>query len=232
MRLFYQPHINAGDNFLNAEESRHCVKVLRLKQGDTIHVTDGKGVLYTCILIEADPSKCALEVIEKQTESPKDHHIHIAIAPTKNQDRLEWFVEKSVELGIDKISPILCRQSERKTLKTDRLKRKAISAMKQSLKFRVPEISELTPVTKLLDYQTEAQKFIAYVDDLPRPHLINAAKKGMHYLVLIGPEGDFSEEEVSAAIESGFEAVSLGDSRLRTETAGVVACHVLGLVNF
>ena len=231
MRLFYQPDIGDGDNFLDAEESSHCVKVLRLKQGDPIHVTNGKGTRYTCRLTKADPRKCLFEIVEKTFEPPKTYFVHIAIAPTKSLDRLEWFVEKSVELGVDKISPILCQQSERKTLRTDRLKRKAISAMKQSLKSRVPEISELMPLASLLDHSAENEKYIAYLDDLPRPHLINSAKKDQQYLVLIGPEGDFSSEEVVSATRLGFEPVSLGKNRLRTETAGIAACHILNLVN-
>lgn len=231
MRLFYQPRTEAGDCFLNEGESRHCVKVLRLKQGDPIHVVDGQGTLYTCALTKADPKKSTFEIIEKKTGAPKDYFVHVAIAPTKNLDRFEWFVEKSVELGIDRISPILCRQSERKTLKTDRLIRKAISAMKQSLKYSVPDISELTPISSLLEGTTEAEKFIAYLDDKPRRALMNAAKKGGRYLVLIGPEGDFSRQEVDMATGLGFEPVSLGNSRLRTETAGIAACHILNLIN-
>ncbi|MDN5214165.1 16S rRNA (uracil(1498)-N(3))-methyltransferase [Fulvivirgaceae bacterium BMA12] len=231
MRLFYQPHIGSGADYLDLEESRHCVKVLRLKQGDPIRIIDGSGWLYSGQLTRVDARKCFFSVVEKHFEEPKDYHIHVAIAPTKNLDRLEWFVEKSVEIGIDRISPILCRQSERRTLKTDRLKRKAVSAMKQSLKFRMPEISELLPFERILSDTGNVEKFIAHVDDLPRPHLINAAKRGGQYLVLIGPEGDFSREEIDTAMSQGFEPVSLGDSRLRTETAGIAACHILNLIN-
>ncbi len=231
MRLFYQPHVGSGADYLDPEESRHCVKVLRLKQGDPIHVIDGSGWLYSGNLTRVDARKCFFNVVEKHFEQPKDYHIHIAIAPTKNLDRLEWFVEKSVEIGIDRISPILCRQSERRTLKTDRLKRKAVSAMKQSLKFRMPEISELLPFEHILNDTGNVEKFIAHVDNLPRRHLINTAKSSGQYLVLIGPEGDFSREEIETATSQGFEPVSLGESRLRTETAGIAACHVLNLIN-
>lgn len=231
MRLFYQPNIDAGDTFLDTDESGHCVKALRLKQGDLIYVADGKGSIYTCRLTRPDPGKSFFEIVERKQEPAKTYFIHIAIAPTKNLDRLEWFVEKSVELGIDKISPILCRTSERKTLRTDRLQRKAISAMKQSLKSRTPEISEPIPFSDLLAHHAESEKYIAYLDDLPSPHLINLAKKDGQYLVLIGPEGDFSSEEVTNATRLGFQTVSLGNHRLRTETAGIAACHILNLIN-
>ena len=231
MRLFYQPHIGSGADYLDAEESRHCAKVLRLKPGDPIHVVDGSGWLYHCCLTRVDTRKCFFNITEKHFEKPNDYHIHIAIAPTKNLDRLEWFVEKSVEIGIDRISPILCQQSERKTLKTDRLKRKMVSAMKQSLKFRIPEISELLPFEHILNNTGDVEKFIAHVGDVPVHHLINTAKGGRQYLVLIGPEGDFSQKEIEKATSLGFKTVSLGDSRLRTETAGIAACHILNLIN-
>lgn len=231
MRLFYQPNIDAGEVFLDTDESGHCIKVLRLKQGDFIHVTDGKGTIYTCRLTKADPRKSLFEIVKSKSEPTKDYFVHIAIAPTKSPDRLEWFVEKSVELGIDKISPILCSQSERKTLRTDRLHRKAVGAMKQSLKSRTPEISALTSLSDLLTDHSETRKYIACINDLPKPHLLNLAKKGGKYLILIGPEGDFSDEEVSRATSLGFQPVSLGNNRLRTETAGLVACHILNLIN-
>ena len=231
MHLFYQPDIDAGKAFLDTDESGHCTKVLRLKNGDFIHVTDGKGSIHTCRITKADPKKSLFEIVESKAIPAKDFFIHVAIAPTKSPDRLEWFVEKSVELGIDKISTILCSQSERKTVRTDRLHRKAVGAMKQSLKSRTPEISGLTSLSDLLADHSEPQKYIACINELPRPHLLNLAKKGGRYLILIGPEGDFSQKEVSSATSIGFKPVSLGNNRLRTETAGLAACHILNLIN-
>ncbi len=231
MHLFYQPNINDGSHFLEPDESRHCIKSLRQKEGDEIQVTDGKGNLFTVKVTEADTRKCAFEVVNKEEKVEGSYHIHIAIAPTKSLDRMEWFVEKAVEIGIDEISFILCDQSEKRFMKLERIKRKAISAMKQSLKYCLPKINALENFDKFIEQDFKnTQKFIAYVDHSIPQHLKDVTKSNQQYLVLIGPEGDFSEKEITLAKEKSFTPISLGKNRLRTETAGVAACHILNLV--
>ena len=230
MHLFYQPNINVGNHYLEPEESRHCVKSLRQKMGDKIQVTDGAGNLFTVKITKADTRKCAFEVISREEKVEEKHYIHIAIAPTKNLDRMEWFVEKAVEIGIDEISFILCQQSEKRFMKLERIKRKAISAMKQSQKYSLPKINALENLDKFIEQDFKnTQKLIAYVDHTISQHLKDVAKSNQRYLVLIGPEGDFSEKEITLAKEKGFTPISLGKNRLRTETAGVAACHILNL---
>lgn len=233
MQVFYHSSISTGENHLDAEESRHCVKVLRKQAGDTIQIIDGKGSFYTARIIKADPRLCTFEIIEQTPEIQKDYHIHIAIAPTKNLDRIEWFVEKAVELGVDEFSFVICGNSERKDLKLDRLERKAISAMKQSLKARLPRLNKMIHFhTFLEELSAIEEKYIAYVDfEDPSPPLKSLLQPNRSYCVLIGPEGDFSREEIALALQKGFQPVSLGQSRLRTETAGIAACVLLNLYN-
>ena len=232
MQVFYQPDA-PQILWLTEEESRHCSKVLRHRTGDTIWVTNGKNQLFECRLVSTDPKRCTFTIIDEKPKASRPYRIHLAIAPTKNTDRLEWMIEKCVELGIDEISLLQCQHSERFKLNLDRLQKKAISAMKQSLNFQLPQIKE--PQT-FSNFVAEAQKsgealFIAYVDENHRQHLMQAAEKNKHYNILIGPEGDFSEDEISMALNSNFTPVSLGPSRLRTETAGLVACNILNLIN-
>lgn len=231
-QLFYQPHLPEGIHFLDGEESRHAIKVLRLQVQDLLQVTDGKGWFYKVRIIDADPKKCTFEILEKVKAPGNNYHIHLAVAPTKNNDRLEWLIEKVVELGIDEISFILCEHSERRKINLERLEKKAVSAMKQSLKAYLPR---LNPELKLKDFinnsAESAQKFIAYVDQTIPEHLQIAAKPSQNYCLLIGPEGDFSPAEIEMAIKNDYQPVSLGKSRLRTETAGMVACHILNLIN-
>ncbi|MTI31409.1 16S rRNA (uracil(1498)-N(3))-methyltransferase [Xanthovirga aplysinae] len=233
MQIFYQPLVAQGVNYLEEEESRHAVKVLRLKEGASITLIDGLGGLYEAIITKANHRKCEFEVIKKEQDSDKrPYYIHIAIAPTKNIDRLEWFVEKSVEFGVDEISLLLCEHSERKTVKNDRLLRKAISASKQSLKTWVPKINPSQKFNDFIDnLSDDQQRMIAYVDHNIPQHLKEKALNNKKYCILIGPEGDFSPSEIEKAFNKGFEAISLGKSRLRTETAGVAACHILNLIN-
>ena len=231
MNLFYQPQLPDGILHLDSDESRHCVKVLRKRSGDTIRVTDGKGAFYDVVLTDADPHRCSFQICSKVSELPRSYHIHIAISPTKNADRIEWFVEKSVELGIDTITLLECKNTERSYLKTERLEKVAISAMKQSLKASLPLINSLTDYSKLVTTSEASSKFIAFVDQTNPYHLKDVARPGSDYLLLIGPEGDFSSQELSLALTHNFQKVSLGSSRLRTETAGMAACHILNLVN-
>jgi 16S rRNA (uracil1498-N3)-methyltransferase len=231
VNLFYQPLIPEGIHHLDEEESRHCVKVLRKNSGDSIHITDGKGFFYEAIISKPDFRKCEFAINKTTPGEKKNYEIHIAIAPTKNADRIEWFVEKATEFGIDRITLIDCENSERTFLKTERLRKLAVSAMKQSLKSTLPVIDELTSFSNLLKSLNAIGKFIAYVDTSNTVHLQHVAKRGEASVVLIGPEGDFSADEVTEALQVGFTKVSLGRSRLRTETAAIAACHILNLVN-
>lgn len=231
MNLFYQPLIPEGIQYLDASESKHSTKVLRKKNGDSIEVTDGKGFLYHAVITKADVHQCFFEIREKIAEPPRNYSIHIAISPTKNTDRLEWFVEKAVEVGVDRITLVECDHTERIHLKFERLEKLAISAMKQSLKSTLPPISGPIKLTEIIRTATASAKFIAYVDPENPCHLKNAAAPNANYVVLIGPEGDFSNGELKLAQENNFQKVSLGSSRLRTETAGLAACHILNLVN-
>lgn len=217
---------------LSEEESGHCVRVLRYNTGDEILLTDGRGTTYTARITNPHPRHCEFEVLtaEKQQRS-HSFHLHIAIAPTKNVERLEWMVEKCTEIGADEITPLLCRFSERKQLRTDRLEKIVLSAAKQSLTPYLPVLNPLTDFGTLVHGAKESIRCIAhcYKDD---KHLLrDVIRRGEDVLVLIGPEGDFSEEEVRTALDCGFVPVSLGNSRLRTETAGVVACHTAILLN-
>jgi 16S rRNA (uracil1498-N3)-methyltransferase len=231
VNLFYQPNLPDGIHFLEADESRHCVKVLRANAGDRITVTDGKGTFYECIITKADAAKCIFQVESTRVEKPRPHSIHIAIAPTKSPDRIEWFTEKAVELGIDTITLMQCEHSEKGFLKTERLMKVAVSAMKQSLKATLPKIVAPTPFEQVITLANASQKFIAFVDSGNPRHLKDVARRNDSALVLIGPEGDFSPAELQMALSSGYEKVSLGSSRLRTETAGIAACHILNLIN-
>ncbi len=231
MNLFFQPLIPEGVFHLNADESRHCVKVLRRKAGDSLHITDGKGFFYDAIITQADDRKCVFRITETKPAPARDNFIHIAISPTKNADRIEWFVEKAVELGVDKITLMECENTERTFIKIERLEKVAVSAMKQSLKATLPVIEGLVSFTEVIRQSQETRKYIAYVDQQNPDHLKDLAPRSDRYLVLIGSEGDFSPDELAHAQQHTFHKVSLGKSRLRTETAGVAACHILNLVN-
>lgn len=230
MHLFYCPNIEK-DRFLNDEESHHCIKVLRGQLGDTIQVMDGKGSIFICAIEIANHKRVAVK-IKKKIETPKPkYQLTIAIAPTKNMDRLEWFLEKATEIGISRIIPILCEKSERKVIKNDRLEKVIISAMKQSMNTYIPIIEELTPISQLIIREFSGQKMIAHCYNQPKESLKKAYIINKDVLILIGPEGDFSEKEVEKAINANFKAIALGESRLRTETAGLVACHTINLLN-
>lgn len=232
MQLFYVPDISGAEVILNETESKHAIRVLRLKTNDEIELVDGKGGFYKARIQDANPKKCQLNIIDSQKEfGKKDFHLHIAIAPTKNIDRTEWFLEKCTEIGIDEITPLLSEHSERKVIKPERLEKILVSAMKQSVKAYQPKLNELTKFSDLLQQATETKKYIAHCNEGEKPHLKNLVQPGDKVLILIGPEGDFSPEEVDLALQNGFEAISLGDARLRTETAGVVACHIVNLAN-
>jgi 16S rRNA (uracil1498-N3)-methyltransferase len=231
VNLFYQPQIAQGILHLDPDESRHVVKVLRKKLGDKLHLTDGKGVFYEATITNPDTRKCVFDINKTIAEPKRNFVIHIAISPTKNTDRIEWFVEKSVEFGIDRITLLECDHTERQHIKVERLEKMAISAMKQSLKATLPAIHPLTSFRNFIISRDESEKYIAHVDKENKSLLKNLVKPETSYVILIGPEGDFSDEELMLAEAEGFKKVSLGPSRLRTETAGLAACHILNLAN-
>ena len=232
MHIFYTPELSGKTYTLDETESKHCVRVLRLQKDEEITLVHGRGGFFTARITDPNPKRCAVEVIKSELNfGRRNFQIQVAIAPTKNMDRIEWFIEKATEIGIDRITPLLCRYSERKDIKPDRIEKVAVSAMKQSLKAYLPQLDPLTKFADFICQEFDGQKFIAHCEEQQRDLLKNAVKSGGNYLILIGPEGDFSTEEIEAALKAGFRPVSLGDSRLRTETAGVVACHTFNLLN-
>ncbi|HAF28895.1 MAG TPA: 16S rRNA (uracil(1498)-N(3))-methyltransferase [Bacteroidales bacterium] len=232
MHLFYTPDLSGDLYYLNETESKHCVRVLRLNTNDHIHLIDGVGGFYTAKIIDPNPKKCKVEIVESKKEFGKrNYNIHIAIAPTKNMDRFEWFLEKATEIGINEITPILCEHSERKVVKTDRLEKVIISAVKQSIKAYKPKLNEIIPIQEFLGQEHKVEKYIAHCEENEKIQLKNIYTKGQNTIILIGPEGDFSQSEIKLAKENNFQEISLGESRLRTETAGVVACHTINLLN-
>lgn len=229
--IFYAPDI-LNTNTLPEDESSHCIRVLRKKANDEIFITDGKGHFFDALIVEPHPKHCTVG-IERVIETPKPWRniLQIAFAPTKNIDRVEWFAEKSTEIGIDCISPLLCRYSERKEIKSARIEKILVSAMKQSQKAYLPQLDEMQPFSGFVKQAFAGQKFIAHCYPGEKQLLKNVYKPGENVLILIGPEGDFSEQEVEEAINNGFVPISLGESRLRTETAALVACDTIQLIN-
>lgn len=230
MHLFYTPDISAEQYVLSEPESKHAVKVLRLKEGDTIQLMDGQGSFFKAEIIDAHPKRCSVQVVKKEKHEPRPYKIHIAIAPTKNIDRLEWFLEKCTEMGIDRITPIICEHSERKVIKHDRLFKVIISACKQSLQAYVPILEPLTKVDHLIKEAADTDRCIAHCEEHDKLSLKQLSANSNDLLILIGPEGDFSIREIELAKLHGFKPVSLGKSRLRTETAGIAACHTVHVV--
>lgn len=232
MHLFYTPDITGKIYTLDPIESKHAVKVLRLAVGDEIQLIDGKGGFYTAKIENADPKRCIVEIISEQKEYGKrDHYLHIAIAPTKSNDRFEWFLEKATEIGIDEITPVVCEHSERKTIKPERFEKIIVSAVKQSIKAYKPTLNPLTDFRDFIRSGSQHDKFIAHCEENEKTLLKSAYHKGKGAVILIGPEGDFSTKEIELAREYNFKEISLGKSRLRTETAGIVACHTINILN-
>jgi 16S rRNA (uracil1498-N3)-methyltransferase len=232
MHIFYIPDISADIIKLGPDESKHAIRALRLVKGSLVRAVDGIGGLYTAEIIDPDYKNCCLKIIEFQKEyGRKNFYLHIGIAPTKNIDRFEWFLEKSAEIGIDEITPILSDHSERKKINPDRLEKILVSAIKQSVKAYLPKLNKLTIFNDLINSCNHNNKYIAHCHEGNKPHLKDIIDENSDNIVLIGPEGDFSPQEIQEADKKGFRSVSLGPSRLRTETAGVVACHIVNLVN-
>lgn len=226
MQLFYSEHINANIVELNKLESRHLIQVLRKNIGDQIWFTDGQGLKCLFEIQNDNPKKALLKKLDEIKISPPTEHLHIAIAPTKNMDRFEWFAEKSTEIGIQSIIPFVSENSERKVLKLDRLEKILIAAMKQSLRFYKPKMQEIKDLKSIISLPFEGQKFICHLEKENIKFLSKELKPGHDSLILVGPEGDFTSEEIELAKSNGFIPVALGEYRLRTETAAVVACQV------
>ena len=235
MQLFYNPDISESskDIVFDKEESKHISKVLRKQEGDLLNLTNGKGLFFDVELSLSSPKHCLAKVIAIKEQSPLNYKLHLAVAPTKLNDRYEWFLEKATEIGVSEITPVFCDHSERKVIKPERLEKKILSAMKQSLKAYIPI---LNPATSLKDFLKEqdtndSHKLIAHCEDTKKQSLKDKLTPKQSVIILIGPEGDFSTNEIILAKEHGFNPVSLGESRLRTETAAIVACHSVAFVN-
>ncbi len=233
MHVFYTPDLQSSTYTLSEEESRHCTKVLRLGKGDQVFLIDGRGGFYEAEIVMETKRNVTLQVLRTTLNHQKrSHHLHIAIAPTKNIDRLEWFLEKATEIGIEEITPVICERSERKAVKEDRLNKVITSAVKQSIQAYHPLLNESVSFTEFINRQTAAQKMIAHcVDGEPRQYISEIAKPGQQYLILIGPEGDFSPNEIQLALQNDFKPLTLGNTRLRTETAGLAACFEVNYLN-
>lgn len=233
MQLFYNPTIkaNAKKIIFAREESKHISKVLRKKEGDLLRVTDGRGNLYTTKITSANSNKISAEIQKQEAEVPRNYRLHLAVAPTKMNDRYEWFLEKATEIGIDEITPIICNHSERKVVKINRYERVLQSAMKQSLHYQLPQLNEPTSFTEFVKNANAEQLFIAHCEDQIKNPLQTLLLPNKEVILLIGPEGDFSPEEITMALHHHFVPVSLGKTRLRTETAAIVGCHTAAIMN-
>lgn len=231
MHLFYTPDI-ATTLELPQDEAAHAIRVLRLAEGAGVMLTDGKGSFYRAEIDMVSGKRCYVRIVETTTPEPMWRgHLHLAMAPTKNMDRIEWFAEKATEIGFNELTFLDCRFSERKVVKTERVEKILVSAMKQSLKPTLPILNGMTPFDKFVSQPFEGQKFIAHCYEGEKEALMQALQPGGNALVLIGPEGDFSPEEVQKAMAHGFRPITLGKSRLRTETAALVAVHMMNIVN-
>jgi 16S rRNA (uracil1498-N3)-methyltransferase len=229
MHIFFAPTF-PEESSLSEEESKHAFRVLRLKVGDTIEVINGRGSFYTCEITSLDKRTCELSILSEKKENPRSFYLHIAIAPTKNIDRIEWFVEKCVEFGVDEITFLKSSNSERKVIKLERIKRIATSAMKQSQHAYFPKINELVNYKEFLGAVEQEHKLIAHLVDDNRQGL-KSLPLNSTYCMLIGPEGDFTPGEVQLALAKDFKPVTLGSYRLRTETAGIAVCHALNFMH-
>jgi len=233
MQLFYNPDItNKIKQFsFNKEESKHIVKVLRKNIGDILHITNGKGWLFTSEIIIADVKKCTVSIETKTLQLKQNYKLHLAVAPTKMNDRYEWFLEKATEIGIDSITPIICDHSERKVIKPERFQKITTAAMKQSLQCYLPKLNQAISFNEFLKQEFNGQLFIAHCEESDRKSLKKEFQPKQEITILIGPEGDFSVKEIEMAIQNKFIPVTLGETRLRTETAAIVACQTIALMN-
>jgi 16S rRNA (uracil1498-N3)-methyltransferase len=234
MQLFYNADIDIKTSSITFDkiESKHIVRVLRKKESDVLQITNGKGLLFDAKIIVPSDKKCIAEIIQVQKKSkPWSYYLHIAIAPTKNNDRIEWFLEKATEIGIDEITPVICNNSERRIVKLERFEKIIQSAMKQSLKFTLPKINEPVKFNAFINQNFEGTICIAHCEEQNKQKLQSLVKPSEKITILIGPEGDFSLGEITKALEKKFIPISLGESRLRTETAGLVAVNIVSFIN-
>lgn len=233
MHIFYTPDITQNTYTLNEEESKHCVRVLRLSTGAVVNLVDGIGGFYTAEIIADHPKKVVLSILNVERAFHKrNHYLHIAVAPTKNIDRLEWFLEKATELGIDEITPIITDRSERRVVKDDRLNKVITSAVKQSIKAYHPKLNEATSFDDFLKLPFDGEQLIAHcIDNSEKKFISEQVVPHQKYLILIGPEGDFTPEEVDLALNKGFKPLTLGENRLRTETAALSVCFEINYLN-
>ncbi len=233
MQLFYTPNIaeNITTQRLSKEEGHHLLRVLRKKVGDVLYLTDGRGRLFKAAVEVLSLKNSVVRIIDVEVQPKRRYHLHMAVAPTKTNDRFEWFLEKATEIGVDEITPLLCGRSERKVIKRERYEKVLVAAMKQSLQTYLPKLNPMMPIDDFLKVPHAGQKFIAHCEEEERASLIKELVTQNNYTILIGPEGDFSHEEISKATEKDFVPVTLGDHRLRTETAAIVACTMVAASN-
>ena len=233
MQLFYNPNINeTTESFsFDKEESKHIIKVMRKKGGDILHVTNGLGFLFTTEIIVGSDIKCTVKIVSFEKSPLPKYQLHLAVAPTKMNDRYEWFLEKATEMGISEITPIICDHSERKFVKTDRFDKIIQSAMKQSLQVYLPKLNEPITFKEFLKTTPDGLLLIAHCEETDKKTLKSVLKPNEKVTLLIGPEGDFSIKEIALALEKKYVPVSLGNTRLRTETAAIIACHSVVFVN-
>jgi 16S rRNA (uracil1498-N3)-methyltransferase len=233
MQLFCNPNISENDTSFNfdKDESRHIVKVLRKKTGDVLHITNGKGWLFEGKLILANIKNCSVNITSKALKEKRSYNLHLAVAPTKINDRYEWFLEKATEIGVETITPIICDHSERKTVKTERFEKIIQSAMKQSLHCFLPKLNKPVAFKDFISQAFSGQKFIAHCEETDKTSLKSQLQTHDDCIILIGPEGDFSVKEIEIALQHNFIPVTLGKTRLRTETAALAACHSVAFAN-
>lgn len=233
MQLFYNPNINEiTENFsFDKEESKHIIKVLRKKDSDILYVTNGLGYLFKTEITLASDNKCTVKIISFEKSAPSKFHLHLAVAPTKMNDRFEWFLEKATEIGIHEITPIICDRSERKVINNERFDKIILAAMKQSNELFLPKLNEAISFKEFVKQKHEGLNFIAHCEETNKETLKSVLEPNKNITLLIGPEGDFTEKEIELALDTNYIPVSLGNTRLRTETAAIVACHSVVFVN-
>jgi 16S rRNA (uracil1498-N3)-methyltransferase len=233
MQLFYNPNIDdATDSFsFDKEESKHIIKVLRKKDTDILYVTNGFGLLFKTEITLASDNKCTVQILSIEKTEPSKFQLHLAVAPTKMNDRYEWFLEKATEIGIHEITPIICDRSERKVVNRERFEKILLTAMKQSNVLFLPKLNEAITFKEFVKQKNEGLQLIAHCEETDKKSLKSVVKPNENVTLLIGPEGDFSEKEIALAIENNYDPVSLGNTRLRTETAAIVACHSVVFIN-
>ncbi len=233
MQLFYNKEISENTTrfSFSKEESKHITKILRKKTGDVLHITNGEGWLFQSQIINEDLNNCVAEIISKTFQEKKNYNLHLAVAPTKMNDRYEWFLEKATEIGVDSITPILCERSERKHIKHNRFEKILVTAMKQSLQCYLPKLNPAITLYEFIKQDFEGQRFIAHCEETDKKSLKQQLKAKQIITILIGPEGDFTVKEIENAVKNNFIPVTLGVTRLRTETAAIAACHSVALVN-